>query len=267
MPLRQNASVAIADVATGRFTRAQTAIVAPMERWRRKVAARATVGPASHSTRVAMRASIPNRKRTNAEHEVGLTHTAIDPAFTPSTPTMAGRQSDTAAGRRSPTPSEWAHPSRYAQPLVFASESTTRPRIDVVSRSVSGVGTRASCTGCARRTSRTGCARRTSRTGCACRTRRATTARRARRTARTAATRAAARATTARRASSTTTTSGRPASAPATSVVVRAIVAACRGGRDAQHTDQYQTPMIKTDTCHRGVIYTDRSQCKIFLPG
>jgi hypothetical protein len=25
--------------------------------------------------------------------------------------------------------------------------------------------------------------------------------------------------------------------------------------------------MIKTDTCHRGVIYTDRSQCKIFLPG
>jgi hypothetical protein len=23
--------------------------------------------------------------------------------------------------------------------------------------------------------------------------------------------------------------------------------------------------MIKTDTCHRGVIYTDRSQCKIFL--
>ena len=95
-------------------------------------------------------------------------------------------------------------------------------------------------------------ARCTSGTRCASRTSRAS---RTRRTTSATATRGT------RGTSRATTTSG------ATRAAVVAIVAARRSSADRQHTDQYQTPMIKTDTCHRGVIYTDRAQCKNFLSG
>jgi hypothetical protein len=124
-------------------------------------------------------------------------------------------------------------------------------------------------TGCACSASRTGCACSARRTGCACGTRRT---RRAARTGCASRTRCAGRTrrgattgTAAARARATTGARGRRA-AGASVVAVRAIVAASRRRGEGQPTDQYQTPMIKTDTCHRVVIYTDRSQCKNFLP-
>jgi hypothetical protein len=135
------------------------------------------------------------------------------------------------------------------------------------SSSSAGVGasTRGTCrTGCASRTCGARRARCTSSARCTSRTRCAAPASH---TSRATATRHAAGAratcaTAARCTCSATATSSRTAGAPIFAIVT---AGCCR--RETQRTDQYQTPMIKTDTCHRAVIYTDRSQCKIFLPG
>jgi hypothetical protein len=114
----------------------------------------------------------------------------------------------------------------------------------------------ACCTSSARRTGSTRCTSRARRTT---RTARASSA---------TGTRSARSATRARATCCTSSACGTSATGGAARVVVvRAVVTARCSRGETQNTDQYQTPMIKTDTCHSGVIYTDRSQCKIFLFG
>jgi hypothetical protein len=133
-------------------------------------------------------------------------------------------------------------------------------------RVASASGASCACrTGCACRTSCARCTSSACRTGCACRTRRAASARP---TTGARCTSSAARARATRSASGTCSARATSSTTGTTRVaVVRAIVTARSGSGDTQNADQYQTPMIKTDTCHSGVIYTDRSQCKIFLSG
>jgi hypothetical protein len=118
-------------------------------------------------------------------------------------------------------------------------------------------------TSCARSASR---ARSTCRARCTRRTRGTTRACGATRAASTGSTTTAAAACAA--AAGATTATCRACRGPCGAsipIVIPAVVAACRRRGEGQQTDYYQTPMIKTDTCHRAVIYTDRSLCKIFL--